>query len=174
MSGKDQQIAISGLGGQGVLFMTRLLADTALGLGYDVLSSETHGMAMRGGAVISHLKVGDFTSPLIRAGQADVALYLAAENLEVHPQLIGPNTRVLVSGPDGGKYEGLDAGRVAEEEVGRRQAENLVLLGYGLGLGCFFCEPDQVRETIKNLSRTSAILEANEKALAAGLSRARG
>ncbi len=49
----NQQVAISGLGGQGVLFITRLLAEAALVMGRDILSSETHGMAMRGGAVIS-------------------------------------------------------------------------------------------------------------------------
>jgi len=169
----NQQIAISGLGGQGVLFITRLLADTAMDLGLDVLSSETHGMAMRGGAVISHLKVGSYTSPLIRAGQADVALFLTAENLAVHPQLLGPRTRVLVNAPDQGPYECLDAGRVAESEVGRRQSENLVLLGFGLGLDCLFTTPEQVRQTLKRLSGKPSVLAANEKALAAGLQAAR-
>jgi indolepyruvate ferredoxin oxidoreductase beta subunit len=54
-----QQIAISGVGGQGILFITKLLAETAVELGYAVLISETHGMAQRGGNVISHLKVGE-------------------------------------------------------------------------------------------------------------------
>jgi indolepyruvate ferredoxin oxidoreductase beta subunit len=43
-----QQIVISGLGGQGVLFLTRVLAEAALRKGLDVLTSEIHGMAMRG------------------------------------------------------------------------------------------------------------------------------
>ncbi len=43
--------------------------------GHDVLTSETHGMAMRGGTVISHVKVGPFQSPLIRYGQADVGTF---------------------------------------------------------------------------------------------------
>jgi indolepyruvate ferredoxin oxidoreductase beta subunit len=43
--------------------MTRLLAATGLSMGLDVISSETHGMAMRGGAVISHLKVGPSPAP---------------------------------------------------------------------------------------------------------------
>lgn len=167
-----QQVAISGLGGQGVLFLTRLLAETALAMGLSVLSSETHGMAMRGGAVISHLKIGPFASPLIRAGRADLALFLAAENLEVHPHLIGPETRVLVNSDNPGQYDGLDAGRAAEEAVGRRQAANLVLLGYGLGKGRFFASPEKVRQTLIKLSRTPEMLEANQKALEAGLDRA--
>lgn len=52
-----QQIIVSGLGGQGVLFVSRLLAETALDMGYSALLSETHGMAQRGGNVISHLKI---------------------------------------------------------------------------------------------------------------------
>ena len=167
-----QQVAISGLGGQGVLFLTRLLAETALDMGMDVISSETHGMAMRGGAVVSHLKVGGpFASPLIRAGQADVALFLTGENLEVHPHLIGPKTRVLVNSADSGLYDGLDAGRLAEETVGRRQAANLVILGYGLGRGLMFAGTERVLETLKRLSPNAKVFEANEKALNAGLAR---
>ena len=64
-----QQIVVSGIGGQGVLFVTRILAEAAIERGMEVLTSETHGMAMRGGTVISHVKAGPFTSPLIRTGR---------------------------------------------------------------------------------------------------------
>ena len=168
----DQQIAISGLGGHGILFITRLLAETALDMGLDVLSSETHGMAMRGGAVISHLKVGRFSSPLIRAGQADLALYMARENLQVHPDMIGAKTRVLVNTPDSEAHDGLDASQIAMDMVGRHQAANLVLLGYGLGKGYLFAETEKVRDVLSILSRTPAMFETNRIALEAGLSRA--
>ncbi|MDH3344895.1 MAG: 2-oxoacid:acceptor oxidoreductase family protein, partial [Desulfobacteraceae bacterium] len=46
-----QQIVISGVGGQGVLFVTRLLAEAAIMKGFSVFTSETHGMAQRGGTV---------------------------------------------------------------------------------------------------------------------------
>ncbi len=168
----DQQIAISGLGGQGILFLTRLLAETALDMGLDVLSSETHGMAMRGGAGISHLKIGHFSSPLIRAGQADLALFLARENLEVHPHVIGTQTRVLLNASDNEAYDGLDASQIAMDVIGRHQAANLVLLGYGLGKEYLFAQADKVRDTLKKLSKTPAVLEANQTALDAGLSKA--
>ena len=45
----EQQIIISGVGGQGVLFITRLLAEAAIQKGHSVLTAETHGMAQRGG-----------------------------------------------------------------------------------------------------------------------------
>lgn len=164
----NQQIAISGLGGQGVLFLTRLLAETALGLKMDVLSSETHGMAMRGGAVISHLKVGGFSSPLIRAGRADTAFFLTEENLKVHPQIIGPQTKVLVNAQTS-QYDCLDAARIAEETVGQRQAENLVLLGAALKRGWIFASIEDIKTTLAKITKRRESLEMNLKALEAGL-----
>src|SRR5512138_1009352 len=79
MSG--QQLIISGVGGQGILFITRLLAETAIAKGLPVLTSETHGMPPRGGIVVSHLKVGGFASPLVRPGRADGLLALKAETV---------------------------------------------------------------------------------------------
>ena len=64
-----QQIIVSGLGGQGALTLTRLLAEAAAALGLPVITSETHGMAQRGGTVISMIKVGPFRGPLIPAGR---------------------------------------------------------------------------------------------------------
>ncbi len=68
---KTIDYVLSGLGGQGILFMTRVLAATALDKGYNILGAETHGMAQRGGSVVSHLRIGDARSSLIRAGAAD-------------------------------------------------------------------------------------------------------
>ena len=56
--------------------ITRVIARVAVDRGLAVLTSETHGMAQRGGTVLSTVKVGTFASPLIRAGQADVGLLL--------------------------------------------------------------------------------------------------
>lgn len=49
----SQQIVISGVGGQGVLFVTRLLAEAAILKGLPVFTSETHGMAQRGDGIIT-------------------------------------------------------------------------------------------------------------------------
>ena len=70
-----QQIIVSGLGGQGALTITRMLAEAAAALGSEVLTSETHGMAQRGGSVISMVKVGPFRGPLIPAGRGGVGLF---------------------------------------------------------------------------------------------------
>ena len=73
-----QQIIVSGLGGQGAVTLTRLLAEAALALGVPVLTSETHGMAQRGGTVISMVKAGDFRGPLVPPGPPDLGLFLHA------------------------------------------------------------------------------------------------
>ncbi|MBU2628969.1 MAG: 2-oxoacid:acceptor oxidoreductase family protein, partial [Proteobacteria bacterium] len=71
---KTINYVLSGLGGQGILFMTKVLATTALNKGFNILGAETHGMAQRGGSVVSHLRIGDARSSLIRAGAADFLL----------------------------------------------------------------------------------------------------
>lgn len=73
------QIVISGIGGQGILFTSRVFSEWGLRLGTGVMGSETHGMSQRGGSVIAHLKLGRFYSPLIQTGHADI-LYSFEEN----------------------------------------------------------------------------------------------
>lgn len=68
------QYVIVGLGGQGILFSSKALGQVALTRGQKVMGSEVHGMAQRGGSVISHFKIGDYHSPLVRAGEADLLL----------------------------------------------------------------------------------------------------
>ncbi|MFQ6014254.1 MAG: indolepyruvate oxidoreductase subunit beta [Anaerolineae bacterium] len=65
------QLILAGVGGQGILFATRIFSETALAQGFPVIGSETHGMSQRGGSVISHLKIGHYQSPLVRQGTAD-------------------------------------------------------------------------------------------------------
>ncbi len=70
-----QNILICGVGGQGILLASDVLAEVALEAGYDVKKSEVHGMAQRGGSVISHVRFGEKVySPLIGTGGADIIL----------------------------------------------------------------------------------------------------
>lgn len=70
-----QSILICGVGGQGILLASDILAEVALEAGYDVKKSEVHGMAQRGGSVVSHIRYGEKVySPLIGRGGADVIL----------------------------------------------------------------------------------------------------
>ena len=65
---------IVGIGGQGILFTSRVLGNLAISRDQNVIGSEVHGMAQRGGSVISHLKTGNYKSPLVKTGDADVLI----------------------------------------------------------------------------------------------------
>lgn len=68
-------VVLAGVGGQGAILTARILAETALSAGYDVKTSEVHGMAQRGGSVVSMVRWGEKVySPLIPVGGADFIL----------------------------------------------------------------------------------------------------
>ncbi|OGP65717.1 MAG: hypothetical protein A2169_05500, partial [Deltaproteobacteria bacterium RBG_13_47_9] len=70
------QLIISGVGGQGVLLLTRIFSEMVLREGYSMIGSEDHGMSQRGGSVITYLKIGEYSSPLVKKGGADLLLSL--------------------------------------------------------------------------------------------------
>ena len=81
MKPKNTNIVICGVGGQGIILASNVLCQAAFLEGHEVKKSEVHGMAQRGGTVITHVKYGDTVySPLIAEGTADVLL--AFEKLE--------------------------------------------------------------------------------------------
>lgn len=76
-----KNILIVGVGGQGTLLASRVLGHLAIEQGYDVKLSEVHGMAQRGGSVVTHVKYGEKVhSPLVEFGKADIIL--AFEKME--------------------------------------------------------------------------------------------
>jgi len=81
MSDNTTSILIVGVGGQGTLLTARILAQVAVQMGNDVKVSEVHGMAQRGGSVVSQVRYGEkIYSPIIPLGGADIIL--AFEKLE--------------------------------------------------------------------------------------------
>ena len=76
-----KNIMIVGVGGQGTLLTSRILGGLALAGGYDVKLSEVHGMAQRGGSVVTFVRYGErVAEPIVEEGQADVII--AFEKLE--------------------------------------------------------------------------------------------
>ena len=165
-----QQIIISGLGGQGALTVTRLLAEAAATLGLEVITSETHGMAQRGGTVVSMVKVGPFRGPLIPAGAADVGLFLAEENLGVHRAYLASGARVFVNSAASGDYFRVDAQRLAAE-MGVPVAANLILLGFAAAKGGLFCEAALLEQVIME-KIPARFRDANLQALRRGVAAA--
>lgn len=179
---ENQQIIISGVGGQGVLFVTRLLAEAAINKGLAVFTSETHGMAQRGGTVLSHFKVGDFSSPLIRPAQADGLLALRAENLAQHGSFLKDSGWTVVNGGDDVKAEdrkslaAIDADTLARN-IGTPKAVNLIVLGYTLAMAedkekdrnDLFCSLADIKNVLKDrFGKKEGLLEASMTALEAG------
>ena len=91
-------VLIVGVGGQGVIMISKVLATLCQQQGYQVKQSEVHGMAKRGGSVFSHVRFGDRVySPTIPMGQADVLVALEwAEGLRWLPYL-KPDTGIFIA-----------------------------------------------------------------------------
>lgn len=81
MNNMTKNIMVVGVGGQGTLLTSRILGKLATRAGYDVKLSEVHGMAQRGGSVVTFVRYGDnVAEPIVEEGQADVLI--AFERLE--------------------------------------------------------------------------------------------
>jgi indolepyruvate ferredoxin oxidoreductase beta subunit len=67
-------IVLTGVGGQGVITSANILGKATINAKLNVFSSETHGMAQRGGSVICSVRIGDISGPLISSGTADAII----------------------------------------------------------------------------------------------------
>lgn len=137
-------IVLSGLGGQGILFMTRVLAQAALDHGFPVMVAETHGMAQRGGSVISHLRLGDVEGSLVRTGTAHFLLSLEENEGYRNLPFLSKGAKMYVNTSSSYfpreevkgfldkkeiTYRSIPAGTIAQE-LGAPRSSNLALLGY--------------------------------------------
>jgi indolepyruvate ferredoxin oxidoreductase beta subunit len=146
---------LTGVGGQGTILASNVLADLGLGLGYDVKKAEIHGMSQRGGTVISYIRWGEQVfSPIISKGEADIII--GFEKLEALRSIdqIKPEGLVLINDyaiipitvsagifeyPDDEKIRATlhkftqndywVKGLEIAEEIGFPKASNVVLLG---------------------------------------------
>lgn len=111
-------VIVAGLGGQGVLKASDILADAAFLAGLDVKKAEVHGMSQRGGSVTTDVRFGPRVySPMVPTGEADYLLVLAADQVDVHRQLLRPGG-VLIT-PDA----------VDPTSLPHRRSANVALLG---------------------------------------------
>ena len=178
------QIILAGIGGQGILFAARIFSELGLKLGVDVLGSETHGMSQRGGSVLAHLKLGDFHSPLIRTGAADILYSFAYEETYRSLKFLKSGGVCFVNLEDSGRFEPAILSHLREKEIGFRafgaaaaashigfvRSANIVLIGYSVGTGMVPFAYDDVKSALESVSRPDN-LEANLKALDIGMQR---
>lgn len=94
-----RNILLAGVGGQGTVLASRIIAGAAIARGETAHTAETIGMAQRGGCVVSHVRVGDGAhSPLIPQGRADVIIgFEPAEAVRALPYLKEGGTVVVSS-----------------------------------------------------------------------------
>ena len=150
---KITNILMAGVGGQGTLLASEILSEVLMQAGYDVKKAEVHGMAQRGGSVVSHVRFGKKVySPIIPEGEADVLF--GFELLETYRYLplvkktgavVVNNLRIAPPSVALGKAEypldiatklnlRVDNVRIVEglelaEQAGNSKAINTVLLG---------------------------------------------
>ncbi len=115
---KVKNIVIAGLGGQGVLTASDMLAEAAFRAGFDVKKSELHGMSQRGGSVSSDVRYGEqVMSPMVPAGEADVLLVLEATQIEINRHMLRA----------GGVL--IEPGILSEGTLKNKKSLNVALLG---------------------------------------------
>jgi indolepyruvate ferredoxin oxidoreductase beta subunit len=165
---------LSGVGGQGTVLASRLIAQAAMANGEMAMTAETIGMAQRGGCVVSHVRCGkEVASSLIPKGMADIIIgFEPNEAVRVLPYLKKGGTVITtkrsvepVTGALTGKtYPGevmidylkktdarvivVDADEICKE-VGSFKVLNIILLGAAVKSGVLGISPEEMKETIK-------------------------
>lgn len=93
---KNVNVVIAGLGGQGVIKASDILADAAFRAGFDVKKSELHGMSQRGGSVSSDVRFGaGILSPMVPEGEADALVALDKDQVAVNRHMLRPGVAPL-------------------------------------------------------------------------------
>ncbi len=183
---KPIQVILTGIGGQGILFATKILAECGLRAGLRVIGSETHGMSQRGGSVTSHLKLGACRSPLVRPGNADALVALEANEAYramrfLRPARDGkrggvmlvnsgegfPRPEVRAALSDAGVGVGVIDASALACSLGSPVVVNLVILGFASADTRFPFTFAQVKETVGAVS-PPRFAELNGRALTEG------
>ena len=111
-------VVIAGLGGQGVIKASDILAEAAFSAGLDVKKSELHGMSQRGGSVTSDVRFGPRVhSPMVPTGEADFLVVLAPDQVEPNRHQLRPGGMLITPSA------------VAEAELPDRRSLNVALMG---------------------------------------------
>jgi indolepyruvate ferredoxin oxidoreductase beta subunit len=186
----NKNIVLCGVGGQGTVLASKLIAAAAMEKGLRVMSAETIGMAQRGGNVFSNLRIGDsMHAPLLQSGQADVILgFEPGETVRMLHYLkpggtvitncrpVKPTTATLT----GSSYDGTEMiaylrenlapekllvvdGQAAIDHLGSPKILNMVLLGAAIRTGEIGLTEDDIKKAMDRLIKP-AFMELNLKA----------
>ncbi len=181
-------VTLAGVGGQGVLLAAEVLGSSALIEGMNVRVSEIHGMAQRGGAVVSHVRIGDKAlSPAILEGAADVIVGFEPMEALRNIKFASQKTTVLVNVRpiriSGVRYPdveeilnrirsftsnliSIDAARLAEK-TGTPITQNIVMIGALMATGRLPMKVDSLMVALRELV-PGKYLDTNRKAFELG------
>lgn len=169
-----KNIVLCGVGGQGTVLASKLIAAAAMKKGISVMSAETIGMAQRGGSVFSHIRLGEHLhSPMIAKGTADIIIgFEPAEAVRMLPYLkehgqvivsshaIMPVTSTLSGADYNGKEMILYLKKVVSNllvvdsekachELGSSKVLNILLLGAAISSGALGLTEEEIQDAIK-------------------------
>ena len=182
-------IVIAGVGGQGVLMASKVLAESALVSGMDVKQNEVHGMAQRGGSVISFVRIGDqISSPVVMPGSADLLISfeplealryihylkpggrLVYSKVSINPSTVAAGLAIYPADVEQqieagcADAQGIEALSIARD-AGNGKAVNMVMVGAVMKY--LPLKEDVITDVVKKISQSKGI-EVNLKALAGG------
>jgi len=130
----NYQILLAGYGGQGIVFLVKLLAQCAFNKGYAFIGTENHGMSQRGGSVRCDIKIGDFSMPVIDKGQADLIVGLDENECLRHIHFLNKDACIVVNAKDTFPQLPFSVLRVdANEKIIKQKLSNAKLNIYLLG-----------------------------------------
>lgn len=191
-------IMLAGVGGQGTVLASKLIAQSVMNRGQNARTAETIGMAQRGGCVVSHVRIGEeLHSPMIPQGSADLLIgFEPAEAVRCLPYLKKGGTVVVSSKAikpvtaslSGSDYNGAEMLAFLKQQVeklivvdgegicaqcGSAKVLNVALLGAAAASGVLGLTLEQLLETIRQRI-PERFLDSNLKALSAGAKAATG
>ncbi|KPJ55439.1 hypothetical protein AMJ47_00795 [Parcubacteria bacterium DG_72] len=180
MQKSNFNIVIAGVGGQGVITLTQIIAEAALLEGKDVRASELHGLSQRGGSVETHLRMGKKVySPLVVA--ADLILSLEITEGLRKMQYASAKTTFLINRHSISYQAGLSekeiskkinlikekkylvpASKICQKQLGKEVLSGVYLLSFAVHKGLIPLKPESVLKTIENMPEK--YIDINKKA----------
>jgi len=169
---KTFNIIIAGVGGQGLITLLQVISQAAFSRGFEVRTSELHGLSQRGGSVSVHIRFGrQIYSPMVLKGRADLVIALEIQEALNAVPFSSKNTAFLVNtyqtptlgqGVSGSYVKNalsgitkktffLSAAEITEKELGTTVVAGIFFLGLAIGKGLISLSENDIKKAIKEV-----------------------
>jgi len=187
---RNFNIIIAGVGGQGLITVLRILAEALFLQGFDVKTSELHGLSQREGSVSAHLRFGPkLHSPLVGKGKADLIFALELSEALRISDFANKNTifvinKKFISYLNGPKQEQVlkkikkipakihlvDASKICQQEFNKEILAGIYLLGVAVKRNLILLKPESILKAIKKIV-PKKYFEINKKTFGLAISK---